>query len=92
VGEIKHATVGLYYKCKLCCKASNIFKMFNGSLGHVPVVQQPQIYFLESCIGSPRWLCMNLQELVSCKDAFTQNCSSMVYGKRKVYNTQLQEE
>ena len=91
-GEIKHDTVRLYHKCKLCCKALNVFKMFNGSLGHVPVVQQPQIYFFDSCIACPRWFCMNLlQELVSCKDDFTQNCSSMVNGKSKVYNTQLHE-
>jgi len=80
--------VGLYYKCKLCCKTLNIFKMFNGSLGHVPGVERPQKYFFDSCIASRRWLCMNLlQELVSCKDDFTQNCSSMVNGRRKVYNT-----
>lgn len=28
-------------------KASNIFKMFNGTFGHVPVVQRLQIYFCD---------------------------------------------
>jgi len=55
------------------------------------VVERPQIYVFDSCIA-PKMVIYELQELVSCRDDFTQNRSSMVNGKRKVYNTQLQEE
>jgi hypothetical protein len=79
------------FKCKLCCKAFNIFKMFNGSLGHVPVVERPQIYFFDSCIA-PKMVMYELPTRTCfCKGNFTQNCSSTVNSKRKVYNTQLQE-